>query len=537
MVHQLLLHAEAAHVRLVLRFYFTMIFLLVSLVGDRCCSARVKLRLYKHQLVPLHQMTGWISGTRLVTAMMSLGATPAGWLGLVMLLGSVLSLVCDLTVSALVVTTHTPGRCHFNTTGGYAVLSNVVFDLYVGTNTAGPLYDMVSQAQARSLRNGGVSGIYVKVNNDQNFRPDEHDIVGSWLCEATGSQRTFDASTTPESVVQELVDEKLLFNTSWWLSYQNSGSGPHGIFAWSAPEGDRPVAPWTILAAVQMGINTTLPKQMEIYSCHMEAPSLSWLLEMIEVNSNLQAWTSIVMAHVFPTLAAPINYKDPSFHDPGRVIATQLNAMMMIAGAAWGIPGFPATINDPSIGCLMTHTLVPWSVSVLFVLTTLLAVGMAAYLFTLISLTHGIRKSRLISPAYIKAVEEETPDGLVGWMKSATHETGVLAPTSSMNKKTRTKSIWGQLFAKWNWHWAETWRFGWRYGPSNAARPSTITADVGGYGSRRGLTGLIYLAATGAATAGSGESGELLAVSLPYPSPHLQKTFSTTEAEHSRPLH
>lgn len=524
MVRQLLLDAEAAHVRLALRFYFTVIFLVVAFLGDKCCSNRIKVRLYKHQLVPLNQMTGWLSGTRLVTAMMSFGATPAGWLGLVMLLVSVLSLVCDLTVSALVVTTHAPGRCQFNTTGGYAVLSNVVFDLYIGTNTAGPLYDMVTQAQAISLRNGGVSGIYVKVNNDQNFRPDEHDIVGSWLCEATGPQRTFDASTTPELVVQELVDKKLLFNASWWLSYQNSGSGPHGIFVWSTLEGNRPVAPWTILAAAQIGTNTTLPKQMQIYSCHMDAPSLSWLLERIEVDNNLQAWTSIVMANVYPILAAPINYKDLSSHDPGQVIATQLNAMMMIAGAAWGIPGYPATINDPFIGCLKTHTLVPWSVSMLFVLTILMAFGMAAYWVILVWLTHTIRKSRPISAAHIEAVEERTPDGLIGWMKRATQETGFLAPTS-MNQKIPKKGIMGQLLTTWDWHWAETWRFG----PLKAARPATMTADVCGNSSRRGLTGLIHLGSTRAATAGSGESGQLLAVPLSSPSLHSQKTFPTSE--------
>ncbi len=522
MVQQLLLDAEAPHVRLALRNYFTVFLLFVAFLGDRCCSLRVRLRLYRHQLIPLSQMTGWLSGSRLITATASLGATPAGWLGLVMSVVSMLSFACDLAVSVLVVTTHTPGRCHFNTTGGYAVLSQVVLDLYEGSNAEGPLYDMVTNAQATSLRNGGVQGIYVKVNDDQNFRPDEQDVVGTWVCEATGSSKTFSKNSSVDTIVQGLLDDGLLFNVSYWYNFQRSGSGDHGSFVWSASQGDRPVAPWTVLAAVEASVNTALPKQMDVYSCYMSAPSLSWLLEKIEVNNNLQAWVLIVMANVYPTLAAPTNYVAPPSNDPGLVIATKLNAMMMITGTAWGIEDFPATISDPTIGCFMPRKLIPWSVSALFALTTILAIGMAVYLLTLIWLNRMAKISDANTPAYIKVVEEGTPDGLIGWMKRATEETGILVPESLSRKRPRADGIRGWILSLMDWQWAKAWRFG----PSTAT-----TATAGGRGPRQRLTGLVYLTATAIATFGSGESRELLTIPLPSPSPSMQKYPSIDEVD------
>ncbi|KIX94142.1 uncharacterized protein Z520_10168 [Fonsecaea multimorphosa CBS 102226] len=541
MSHHILLRAAAAHVRVFLRIYFTLVLMLISFVGDKCCSIWVKMKLYKHRSVPLHHMTGWLSGTGLFSAIAAFRATPVGWLGMLMLLASALSLVCDLAVSALVVTTDVVSRCHFNTTGGYSALSDVVFDLYINASPTGPLYDMVMAAQAASLSNGGINGIYVKVNNDPKFRPDENDVVGTWVCNATGAQRTFPANASTDSVFEGLLQDGLLFNTTMYQTWDDSGSGPRGLFVWSASEKNYPTGPWSILAGVQTSLNTTSPKRMETYMCSMSAPKVSWLLERMQVSNNLEMWAATVQSNIFPGFAAPMGNVPAFPKDPGLVIATKLNAMTMMAGAAWGIEDYPRRIDDPTVGCIAARTLVPWSVTALFVLAALLAVGMALCLLGL-TWSRRVDQKRLPNvPAYIKAVDQGTPNDLIGWMKRATEETGVsvvaAAPTPSKTPRIErcieACLLWLHLPLP-DGRWAEIWRFG----------PSTSTFDaasyVGGLGKVTAL-GLFCLTQPPTMPVPSGgggrggESQELLNVPLPFPSPSpsfwTQKTVSVHEAE------
>jgi hypothetical protein len=122
---QLVINLTSAYVRLVLRAYFTVLFLLLSLFGDRCCLQRAKLTLYHYHRVKVTQMTGWLSGTHAVSALAILRVSPAGPLGCLMILVGILGIVCDLAVSGLVVTTSVIARCHFDTTGPYGLRLSV----------------------------------------------------------------------------------------------------------------------------------------------------------------------------------------------------------------------------------------------------------------------------------------------------------------------------------------------------------------------------------------------------------------------------
>jgi hypothetical protein len=252
----ILIDAPSAHVRIALRAYFTWLLLLLGLIGDRCCAMRVKLRLYRHQLVSIPQMTGWLSGTHAAAALVSLRASPAGWLGPIMLVASILGIVCDLAVSGLVVTTDVVSRCPFNTTGMYTTLSDAHFNLYVGTDSAGTLFNIITQGQATSRLNGGVDGIFKKVNTDINFRPDSRDIAGRWVYNATGEENSFPADTNVTDIARLMQERGLLFNQSGSLSDELDGqSGTNALFIWTASQGDYPTKPWQVRAAVDMTSN------------------------------------------------------------------------------------------------------------------------------------------------------------------------------------------------------------------------------------------------------------------------------------------
>jgi hypothetical protein len=121
-----------------------------------------------------------------------------------MLLASLLGVICDLVVSGLVVTVDVVSRCPFNTSGIYTALSDAHFPNRVGAESAGVLFNLITQGQGVSRTNGGIDGIFRKVNKDPQFRADEEDIVGQWVCKATGEDRTFSAGTSPYSITPVL---------------------------------------------------------------------------------------------------------------------------------------------------------------------------------------------------------------------------------------------------------------------------------------------------------------------------------------------
>lgn len=284
---QVLINAPSAYVRVFLRTYFTVILLLLSFLGDQCCALRVKLRFYHHQRVSIPQMTGWLSGSRTATALVSLRTSPAGWLGAAMIVASFLGVACDLAVSGLVVTTHVVSRCHFNTTGIYTVLTKAPLPYRVFAPTTGPLFNIITQAQATSQLNGGVDGIFKKVNTDSNFRPDRHDIVGRWVCNATGEESSFPADINSDVTLQLMQAQRLLFNQSSFACFDGRGYNYNDLFMWTAPEDDYPTQPWQIRAAVDMNLDPEADLAMKVYSCYMDAPSLVWLLGDIQLQNEL----------------------------------------------------------------------------------------------------------------------------------------------------------------------------------------------------------------------------------------------------------
>jgi hypothetical protein len=340
-----------------------------------------------------------------------------------MIVASFLGLACDLAVSGLVVTTNVVSRCPFNTTGRYTVLSDVLLPYRIFTPTTGPLFNIITQAQTTSQLNGGVDGIFKKVNTDPNFRPDGQDIVGRWLCNATGEESSFPAGTDPNFALQSMQAQGLLFNQS--SSTCLDGRGPshyNDLFMWTAPEDDNATQPWQIRAAVDMNLDDEADLAMKVYSCHMDAPSLDWLLGDIEVQSELDEWCGVVKGGLYVVNVANALALQT---EPGIVIASTLNNMMMNAAADWNNTLSPLVIDDPTQGCLSPRALVAVTVVSLFAITTAGTVAMGLYLIALVFL---IRRARAQSSvAYRKAVEDCTPGGLVGWMRRATQETGLAA--------------------------------------------------------------------------------------------------------------
>jgi hypothetical protein len=152
---QVTIDASAAYIRLALRIYFTVVLLMIGFIGDQCCAMRVRLKIARNRQVAIPQMTGWLSGFGTAQAFWFFRTAPAGWLGYLMLIISLLWLASDLAVSGLVTTVEIPGRCPFNTEGPISVFTVEHPFVYRGIFNAEPLYNLISQAQTTSIRNGG----------------------------------------------------------------------------------------------------------------------------------------------------------------------------------------------------------------------------------------------------------------------------------------------------------------------------------------------------------------------------------------------
>jgi hypothetical protein len=300
---------SSAYVRLALRAYFTIFLLLLGFVGDQCCAQRVKLRLYRHQNVGVSQMTGWLSGTDAVMAWVTMRVSVAGWIGPVMILASLLSNVCDLAVSGLVVGVEVVSRCPFNTTGMYTVITNTPLPARTYDTNARPLYNLITQAQSTTLLNRGLDGIFSKVNTNVKFRADPEDIVCQWKRDATGEQ-SFQASkslTAGDDITSALVDDGLLFNQSrtgcWTIHPDNS---INQLFIWSASQDDYPTEPWQVRAAVETTEDTEAEMVMEMHTCQMVAPSVDWALQETVPQTALYRWCEEVKGGcsqtILPTL-------------------------------------------------------------------------------------------------------------------------------------------------------------------------------------------------------------------------------------------
>jgi hypothetical protein len=157
---------------------------------------------------------------------------------------------------------------------------------------------------------------------------------------------------------------------------------------------------------------------MKLFACHMQAPSLDWLLSQTPASTMLGNWIAVLTGQMYNILAVPVVVHA----DPGQVIASNLNSIIMNVGTIWNTPQTPFVIQDPTQGCLAARALVPWPVILLFTVVTATTCAITAYWLVL---TVRIRIARKTTSAeYRRAVEDQSPNGLTSWMQEATRRFG-----------------------------------------------------------------------------------------------------------------
>jgi hypothetical protein len=426
----LIYDVDSAKLRIGLRIYFTVLFLLLAVTGDRCCSNRVKLRLLKHRLVSLPLMTGWLSGFSALMAWIEQRRAPAGWLAVVMILAEIANLGSDLLVSGLVKTTQIPSRCDFGT--GVVLAQNATQYFSI------PEYEqfatrIVSQAQLTSVTNGGLSGIYWKANADPNFRAEEQDVVGNWNCYDVNQDVTYSpqdfmysnwTSYSPVDAWGKMADDLLQKGLLYSNEYGTLGECVTtwgSAIIWSTNQSINGTAynnsanDWDIKAAIDADMvdqckNSTLT--MKSYHCTMNATAAQWVIRNMEAGQTLNQWTQPLYGNLMDNAGANVT----------EILASILEIMTMV-GTAGRISSLVPPWGDPTIGCLKEMAAIPWPVFTLLVITTITLAAMLVYWAVLLYQVRSASRLRARQPA--KMIQENTPNGLVGWMKQTCREHGV----------------------------------------------------------------------------------------------------------------
>jgi hypothetical protein len=94
---------DASYLRRVLRAYFISALFLLGILGRQCCKVATKVDLLQGETVSINRMTGWLQARDVAVVLWKLRRLPGGvWLGLMMIVPSILTLTVDLAVTGLV---------------------------------------------------------------------------------------------------------------------------------------------------------------------------------------------------------------------------------------------------------------------------------------------------------------------------------------------------------------------------------------------------------------------------------------------------
>ena len=259
----------------------------------------------------------------------------------------------------------------------------------------------MAQAQLTSAANGGLVGIYWKVNRDLSFRADTNDVAGQWNCADVNNDIQYIASTSPTVIIEDLIQRELLYSNllSYCSSQYADGTYSH-LIVLDSSAGASVGTTFNVRASIDLTPNGTDTKIMKSFICTMNAPDLEWVLQTFNSSATLYIWCLGLQGNVYDGTGTGAS------NNSGLMLAQYLNSLVMVAGGNDYLLATP-TSGDGMQGCLVQRTSVPVEILLLFAVFTFGIVGMAFYLVILSLHTESI---------------ENAPNSLLKWMGQAVQE-------------------------------------------------------------------------------------------------------------------
>ena len=355
--------------------------------------------------IPLNHLSSWLSEPDALWYLFYTRRLPGGRYGLLMISTGLFTLVSHVFVGLYITSTLTADRCTF-------VQGLILDGLNVTTlpQSQWPAADMAINAQIYSNRNGGLTGIYDKVNTDAaafadpQFAARPQDVTGNWKCTSTGS-REFSSDATVATIATGLrsTDDLYIAATANSTEELVIGHTTIGILIWSASvDNELTPGPWDVKASVGFRTTSSDSFTMENIYCHCTLKGLSKdLLTYIPSQQTLTEWKERLYGLLQEMRDAG---RDPSDYSSALVLG--LNALTMAGGTGNRARRLVTeTLADPLYGCIAPRTLIQYPIFIALVILVLL----------LCLVTGGSMFRRITSLGSKRSLVKDMPSDLVSW--------------------------------------------------------------------------------------------------------------------------
>lgn len=300
-------------------------------------------------------------------------------MGVLMMLTFCLSLAGDL-VQTTITTVTVHDFCNFGT--GLVVSSPPSVPQLIPPHNGAPYY-VVDQAQTVSDLNGGLTGIYAKVNRDHRFSATEKDLLGGWTCEPHGRTLRRASSDSVVSVVNAAVQAGLLYEElvpPYCNSIIPDGIGKNltsHLVILDTSVNDTLDDTFEVRISIDTSARWTDEKILKSFECRLQSRShetkavLEDIQRSIPSQDMLQNWCGTIQGAVYNGTGTGAS------GDSGMIIEQILNSMMMVAGGGNYLLNMTA-IHETQ-GCVLSRTVIPWEVIILAAVSIGLAKLLALY--------------------------------------------------------------------------------------------------------------------------------------------------------------
>ncbi|KAF2233757.1 hypothetical protein EV356DRAFT_577347 [Viridothelium virens] len=359
-------------------------------------------------------MSNWLSGLDSVIALKTLKVLPGGWLGLIMILTYALSVGADF-VSTLIQSVPVRDRCPFG-------VGLVVSDYRMGLPTSnGAPYMVVTQAQLKSIQNGGKQGIYAKVNRDPRFSADVAGVLGEWTCTAKPQVLEYPFSTSSDDVVSDIVQHNMLYSTPVSVANANQDGTFSHLVILETSAGQTIDTTFNVRASVDLSAQGNDTKRMQSYECalHDTYDMLTDIQKGIDSFATLQDWKQTFQGSLYSGTGSPAS------PDAGSVLEQILNSMIMVASGNNYL--LNSSMSTQSQGCITTRTWILWELLLLAGIVVLLVKSLFLYW---VGMTIRLRiLSKDVDQNDVEWIMRFIPGETFEWMAQAVRESNVASAT------------------------------------------------------------------------------------------------------------
>ena len=409
---RLLVDYDSTLVRLFFRLYFSVVVLATNAVGTRCSKAVVNYRLQQSKEVPLPRMTGWLQSAQVFTATWRMRSLPGSWLGLMTMLVVLLGLASDF-VTTTVASISVQGHCTFGTG---LVLGVPPSDqpLAIPPHNGAP-YVVAAQAQQFSQVNGGLVGIYKKINRDTSFSANTDDVLGAWECADHGTilKRSFDVPV--DELVDAVVNAGNLYGTpdppycNSYMPEPNGGNLTTHLIILDTSAVQFLDDTFAVRVSIDQSASWYDEKVLKSYECHMKSDRhlafLQGIQQSIPSYYMLQNWCGLIQGSMYNGTGTGASGRS------GIILEGILNSMMMIAGGQNYL--LNTTQEHATQGCILKRTLIPWEVIFL--------ASLALFLLKILTLSWALIVYRTLRLKEIRVIGD-VPHDLLTWMAQPSND-------------------------------------------------------------------------------------------------------------------